>query len=97
MDGNKAKDKKRALENAPESVNVQLGSFQVEFKKPSSWKESDISVPLCAEALTTVCDFIVQDVAACFEDKKRSYVKSGNFAKRAFDLRILFKGVETTN
>ena len=26
----KLKDKKRALENAPESVNVQLGSLQVE-------------------------------------------------------------------
>ena len=79
----KLKDKKRALENAPESVNVQLGSLQVEFKKPSSWKETDILVPLCAEALTRVCDFIVQDVAACFEDKKRSYVKSGPFAQRA--------------
>ena len=40
-------------------------------------------VPLCAEALTTECEAIVQDIAPCFQDKKRSYVKSGNFAKRA--------------
>lgn len=80
---NKPQDKKRALENAPDIINVQLGSLEVEFKKPSSWKETDIVVPLCAEALTRVCDFIMQDVAACFQEKKRSYVKSGNFAKRA--------------
>ena len=80
---NKPREKKGALENAPDIVKVQLGSLEVEFKKPSSWKETDIVVPLCAEALTTVCDFILQDIAPCFQDKKRSYVKSGNFAKRA--------------
>ena len=55
------------------TVPVKFGSADVELKTPSSWKE----------ALTVVCEFIMEDVAACFEEKKRSYVKSGNFAKRA--------------
>ena len=38
---NKPKDKKRALENAPDIVNVQLGSLEVEFKKPSSYLEGN--------------------------------------------------------
>ena len=65
------------------TVPVKFGSADVELKTPSSWKERDIVLPREAEALTVVCEFIMEDVAACFEEKKRSYVKSGNFAKRA--------------
>ena len=65
------------------TVPVKFGSADVELKTPSSWKERDIVLPLEAEALTVVCEFIMEDVAASFEEKKRSYVKSGNFAKRA--------------
>ena len=79
----KGKNLRQALQKAPTTVSIQLGSSWVELKKPNTWKESDIVIPLEASALTAVLDYIMVDVDDCFKtEKKRSYVKSGAYCKR---------------
>ena len=74
---------RKLLSDAPATINVQLGDHEVKLKTPKSWRESDIVVPLEAEALTRVVDFLMLDVGNCLakEPSKRAYVKSGNFSK----------------
>ena len=40
-------------------------------------------VPIEANCLTVLCDYILQDVSGCLDkDKKRQYVQSGRFKKK---------------
>ena len=71
----------RSLVSAPSSVVVKFGDQSAEIKTPKSWKESDITVLLDAPSLTAVCDYIMLDVAACFDQKKRTYNKTGQYKR----------------
>ena len=78
-----SKAKRHALKIAPGTVLVEVGTTMVELKTPNSWKEVDIIVPMEAGPLTAICNFIMEDVDACVtKGKKRTYVRSGNYAKK---------------
>ena len=80
--GNKKKDKV-SLQHAPQSVFITLMESQIEVKTPTSWKQSDVLVPIDATTLTNLCDYILEDVSCCLQKEgKRAYQQSGKFAKR---------------
>ena len=75
--------KQRVLQAAPPTVTVKLSSTSyVEMKVPKTWKESDFVVPLEAASLTSLCDYICEDLSF-LEDGKRSYAKTSNYSKKA--------------
>ena len=78
------KQVKDILQKAPATVEISLGSASevVTVKKPNSWKETDIYVPLEDQPLTLVCDYILEDVEACFSEKKREYCRTGQFSRK---------------
>ena len=74
---------RQLLRKAPPEVKVSLGQQSVRVKTPSTWRESDIVVPLETNSLTAVADFIMEDVTPCFTSgAKRAYKQTGNFAKK---------------
>lgn len=80
----KGRQRQQLLLQAAATVDVELSGKKVTLKTPSSWKETDITVPLDPEALTVVTEYFLEDVKACFtQDQKRSYNRSGQFAKKA--------------
>ena len=82
--GLSCKGKRQALEAAPGSVKINVLDRDIEVKTPSSWKQSELLVPIGASTLTTLCDYIMQDVFGCFSKEfKRSYQQTGNFSKKA--------------
>lgn len=77
------KEMKNALDSAPASVKITLLGNDIEVKTPASWKQSDLLVPIEANCLTVLCDYILQDVSGCLDkEKKRQYVQSGRFKKK---------------
>ena len=77
------KEMKIALDSAPASVTITLLGHDIEVKTPASWKQSDLLVPIEANCLTVLRDYILQDVSGCLDkDKKRQYVQSGRFKKK---------------
>ena len=85
-DGNEmsCKEKKHALQSAPASVKITLLEKEISVKTPSSWKQSDLLVPIDANTLTTLCDYIMEDVSGCLrKESKRSYQQTGKFKKKA--------------
>lgn len=80
----KGRQRQQLLLQAAATVHVELNGKKVELKTPSSWKETDITVPLDPEPLTVVTEYFLEDVSACFtQDQKRSYNRSGQFKKKA--------------
>ena len=90
--GNKKKDKV-SLQHAPQSVFITLMESQIEVKTPTSWKQSDVLVPIDATTLTNLCDYILEDVSCCLQKEgKRAYQQSGKFAKRPKEAEWLQEG-----
>lgn len=80
----KGRQRQQLLQQAPASVEVDLNGKKVELKTPSSWKETDITVPLQPGPLTVVTEYFLEDVEACFtQGKKRSYNRTGLHSKKA--------------
>ena len=74
------------LENAPETITVDLYGVDVEVLAPTSWNSSDVYVKLDSTMLDNVFKFLHPDCQECFNaGSKRSYQKTGAFKRKAGD------------
>ena len=76
------KQGKPSLQDAPETISLDLNGVTITCLTPTSWKSSDISVALEESQLEAVFSHLEEDCPECFENrKKRRYEKSGFFRK----------------
>ena len=72
------------LENAPETITLDLYGVEVEVLAPNSWKSSDVFVKLESTMLDSVFKFLNTDCHECFSNStRRSYQRSGAFKRKA--------------